>query len=136
MPAHSENFPWMSYYGNYHFFEQRMDEHTRVESFERVNPSVYHIKLTNGRRIKTFVCECYSFDVAEYIESCENYGPLDAVVINSNWCGYTPDVKRYCMNEQVGVYDISGFMAAINRIDYWNYLTRREREHFHANGWI
>lgn len=136
MPAHNENFPWMSYYGNYNFFEQRMRKHTKVNSIERVDPSVYNIDLTNGRKVKVFICECYSFDIAEYIELCENYGPLDAVVISSNWCGYSLDVKRHCMMEQVGVFDTAGFMAAINKDEYWNYLTKNERERFQENGWL
>jgi hypothetical protein len=113
MPAHNDNFPWMSYYGNYNFFEQRMREHSKVNSIE-----------------------CYSFDTAEYVESCENYGPLQAVVISSNWCGYSLDVKRNCMSDQVGVFDTAGFMAAINRREYWTYLTEYERERFQENGWL
>jgi len=136
MPAHNDNFPWMSYYGNYNFFEQRMREHTKVKSIECINPSFYNIKLINGRELNVFICECYSFDTAEYIESCETYGSLNAVVISSNWCGYSLDVKRHCMGEQVGVFDTAGFMAAINRNEYWTYLTEYEKERFEENGWL
>lgn len=136
MPAHNENFPWMSYYGNYNFFEQRMREHSKVNSIESINPSLYNVELTDGRTLKVFICECYSFDVAEYLESCENYGELDAVIISSNWCGYSLDVKRHCMSEHVGVFNIRDFMAAINRNEYWKYLTQYERERFQVNGWL
>jgi hypothetical protein len=136
MSAHNNNFPWMSYYGNYNFFEQRMREHSKVKVIQKVNPSLYHIELVDGRIIKTFICECYSFDVAEYIESCKELGELNAVIINSNWCGYSLDVKRYCMNEQVGVYDIGGFMAALNMNNYWQYLTKYEEDKFNENGWL
>ena len=136
MPAHNKNFPWMSYHGNYNFFEQRMREHSKVNTIERVNPSVYSLNLTDGRRLKVFVCECFSFDTAEYVESCENYGPLQAIVISSNWCGYSLDVKRNCMLDEVGVYDTAGFMAAINRREYWTYLTEYERERFQEYGWL
>jgi|SRR5690554_318109 len=136
MPAHKNNFPWMSYYGHYKFFEERMREHNKVKEVRHVNPSFYHIELKDGKVIKTFVCECYSFDVAEYIEVCQELGEVDAVVISSNWCGYSPGVKRYCMNRGVGVYDIRGFMAAINKRNYWEYLTEDEKEKFEENGWI
>jgi hypothetical protein len=135
MPSHEDNFPWMSYYGNYSFFEQRMREHSEVKVVRSVATSLYHIELTDGRVIKTFICECYSFDVAEYMEVCEKLGDIDAVVISSNWCGYSPGVKHYCMNEEVGVYDIRGFMAAINKKNYWEYLTEDEKKQFKKNGW-
>ena len=136
MPAHNKDFPWMSYYGNYNFFEQRMHEHSRVSAINKINPSLYHIECVDGRVIKVFICECYSFDVAEYIEACQELGELDAVIISSNWCGYTFDVKRHCMSKQVGVYDIGGFMAALNMNNYWQYLTEYEKEKFEENGWL
>jgi len=136
MPAHNKEFPWMSHYGNYNFFESKMREHSRVNSIKKINASLYHIERLDGATIKTFICDCYSFDVAEYIESCQELGELDAVIINSNWCGYTFDVKRHCMGKQVGIYDIGGFMAALNMPDYWKYLTGYEMEKFTENGWI
>lgn len=136
MPAHNKNFPWMSYYGNYNFFETRMHEHSKVSSIIKFNPSLYQIERVDGKIIKVFICECYSFDVAEYIEACQELGELDAVIISSNWCGYTFDVKRQCMSEQVGVYDISGFMAALNMDNYWQYLTKHEKKMFNENGWL
>lgn len=136
MPAHNKDFPWMSYYGNYNFFEKRMHEHSKVSAITKVNPSLYQIERLDGKIIKAFICECYSFDVAAYIDACQGLGELDAVIISSNWCGYTFDVKRQCMSEQVGVYDISGFMAALNMDNYWQYLTKYEKEKFEENGWL
>lgn len=136
MPARNKKFPWMGHYGHYNFFESRMREHSKVDSVTQINPSYYHIERTHGETLRTFICECYSFDVAEYIEATNELGELDAVVINSNWCGYTCEVKRYCMSEQVGIYDIAGFMAALNMDKHWEYLTEYERKKFAENGWI
>lgn len=136
MPAYNDKFPWMSYYGNYNFFESRMSEHSRVNLLKKKNPSLYDIERSDGTTIRVFICECYSFDVAEYIESCQELGKLNAVIISSNWCGYTLDVKRHCMSEQVGIYDIGGFMAALNMQNYWEYLDKYERKKFEENGWI
>jgi len=136
MAAHSKAFPWMSHSGGYSFFERRMGEHDKVRSITKVNPSVYNMQLVTGRNIKVFVCDCYSFDVAEYIESCDQFGSLDAIVISSNWCGYSLGVKRHCMSEKVGIFDIAGFMAAINKSELWTYLTKYEKECFQKNGWL
>ena len=136
MAAHNNNFPWLSYYENYDFFEQRMREHSKVLSCENINIGLYNITLLNGITLRVFICECYSFSTAEYVESCEEYGGLDAVVISSNWCGYSYELKRDCMIDEVGIYDIKGFMAAINRKDFWNYLNEDEREKFKEYGWL
>lgn len=39
------------------------------------------------------------------------------------------------MLQNVGVYDISGFMAAIRTNNYWQYLTEDEKERFKEKGW-
>lgn len=136
MSAHNDKFPWLSYYGNYNFFEQRMHEHSKVTSCREIKKGLYNIQLTNGKMLKVFICECYSFSTAEYVESCQNYGELDAVIISSNWCGYSLDLKYECMKKNVGVFDIRGFMAAINKMQFWEYMTDYEKEKFKEYGWL
>jgi hypothetical protein len=126
----------MSYYRNYNFFEQRMNEHSKVNSCTKLDSSLFNIELTNGNDLKVFICECYSFGSAEYIESCENYGNLDAVVISSNWCGYSLELKHDCMGDKVGIFDTGGFMAAINKAAFWSYMTEYEEERFKEYGWL
>lgn len=128
MPARNSEFPWLSYYGNYNFFESRMREHSKVLKLEKVGVGLYEIYLKDGRTLKVFICECYSFGGGEYYETTQKTGPLDAIIINSNWCGYTPEIKIACQAEKVGVFDISGFMAAINLKNYWEYMTEFEKK--------
>jgi len=130
MPAHDDNFPWMSYYGNYNFFVDRMKSHNKVQNVHAINKSCYEIALSNGNKLKVFICECYSFGLAEFYETIEKLGKLNAIIINSNWCGYTLEAKKHCRDQEVGLYDISGFMAALNMDKYWLYLTDREKIEF------
>lgn len=128
MPAHNKEFPWMSYYGKYDFFESKMQFHSEVASFKKKPDGVYEIKLNDGRVLSIFICECYSFGLAEYYESVGKLGSLNAVFINSNWCGYSMEAKSYCRDNKVGIFDIAGFMAALNKKNYWEYLTESEME--------
>ena len=130
MPAHNESFPWMSYYGNYSFFEDRMRSHGKIVDLQNIADGLYVINLIDGRTLKVFICECYSYGMAEYYESVEELGDLNVVVINSIWCGYSMDVKRHCLEQNVGLFDINGFMAALNQRNYWEYLTPQEKEYF------
>ena len=128
MPAHNSTFPWLSYYGHYAFFEARMREHSKVRDIRRINTGLYDVRLLDGRTLRTFICECYAFDDASYHETVENYGPVNAVVISSNWCGYDFEMKLARMQDRVDVFDIKGFMAAINRPNFWEYMTEDERD--------
>lgn len=128
MPAHNSTFPWLGYYGHYKFFEDRMREHSKVGDVKNVNTGLYDVHLLDGRVLRVFICECYAFDDASYHEIVGNYGSVNAVIISSNWCGYDFETKLARMQERVGVFDVKGFMAAINRTSYWEYVTEQERD--------
>ena len=86
--------------------------------------------------LRVFVCECYSFGAAEYVEVIANLGKVDVVLINSAWCGYTLDAKRACRNDKVGLFKIGDFMAALNKPKVWEYLNEGEQEAFTKKGWL
>ena len=130
MAGHSQNFPWPSYYGHYNFFAKCIRQHSRVASLIDRGNGVFEVTRTSGGILRVFICDCYAFGIAEYIETVENLGPLNAIVINSAWCGYSPDAKRHCREERVGLFKFGGFMAALNFEDYWTYLTDDEKEMF------
>lgn len=136
MPAHSETFPWPSHYGHYNYFESQMKKHGKVASLTAEVGGVYSLTRTQGDTLRVFICECYAFGVAEYMETVERLGDMDVVIINSAWCGYTPDAKFYCRESNVGLFKIGEFMGALNRDDYWRYLTDGEKEYFKKQGWL
>lgn len=136
MAAHNETFPWSSYYGHYNYFEEQMNRHGQVASFKQVDNGVYELTRTRGDTLRIFICECYAFGVAEYMETVERLGEIDSVIINSAWCGYTSDAKRMCRESKVGLFKIGEFMGALHRDDYWRYLTEAEEEHFKKQGWL
>lgn len=136
MPAFSSKFPWPSHYGNFNFFENKMRSHNKISSVNSIGNGIYSLKLKDGRDLRIFICECYAFGVAQYMETAEILGNLDAIIINSAWCGYSPDAKRHCRQNRVGLFMIGEFMAALNRRNFWEYLTEAEKEYFKKNGWL
>lgn len=130
MAAHSEDFPWPSHYGHFNFFEERMREHHKVRQLHKRGNGVYEIELKSGNALRVFICECYSFGMAEYYEVKQNLGKVDVIVISSAWCGYTDDVKLHSRQIRVGVFNIRDFMAALNRERLWEYLNDDEKERF------
>lgn len=127
MPAHSDTFPWPSSYGHYDFFEQRMAGHDKVASVIRgEGEGLYEILRSQGDSMRVFVCECYAFGIAQYMETLERLGRLDAVVVNSAWCNYSIEAKRHARKSQVGLYKVGEFMAALNRSKHWEHLSALE----------
>lgn len=136
MAERSDGFPWPSYYGHFRFFEQRMDAHSHVIKVQTHGDGVYELTNVYGSKLRVFICECYSFGAAEYAETKEALGKLDAIVINSAWCGYTMDAKRLARSDKVGLFKIASFMSALNKANVWEYLTDTEQETFKKNGWL
>lgn len=135
MPARNETFPWTSYYGHYNYFEEIMSSHGKIKSIASEGSGIYNLVRSSGDGIRVFICECYAFGVAEYMETVEKVGRVNAVIINSAWCGYSTDAKRHCRDSKVGLFSIGEFMGALHRDDYWRFLTDAEKEHFKAHGW-
>lgn len=135
MPGHSEHFPWPSYYDHFDFFEQQMGHHRRVASLTPEGNGVYLLVRDHGDKLRLFICECYAFGIAQYTETVRQLGELNAIIINSVWCGYTSKAKRHCRETRVGLFNIREFMAALHREDYWMYLTKNEQEYFARQGW-
>ena len=136
MTGYSDKFPWPPYYGHFAFFEQRMNAHSGVASLKAQGDGVYELTTKFGKTLRVFACECYSFGIAEYIETMQALGKLDAIVINSAWCGYTMDAKRLTRNDKVGLFKIGDFMSALNKVDFWDHLTEAELETFKEKGWL
>lgn len=136
MSAHSEGFPWPSYYGHFNFFEQRMDAHSQIVEVKSLGQGSYELTNRFGKVLKVFICECYSFGVAEYLETKQTFERLDVIIINSAWCGYTMDAKRSAREAKIGLYKIGDFMAALNKVDVWSHLNEPEQEVFKQKGWL
>ncbi|HRM73450.1 MAG TPA: hypothetical protein PLI13_01895, partial [Paracoccus sp. (in: a-proteobacteria)] len=91
---------------------------------------LYELTRTQGDTLRVFICECYAFGVAEYMEVVKSLGHIDVVIINSAWCGYAPDAKFHCREANVGLFKIGELMGALCRDDYWRYLTEDQKESY------
>ncbi|MBY5827671.1 hypothetical protein [Rhizobium leguminosarum] len=122
MTAYKSDFPWPSYDGRFKFFEDRVNGHEKVEQLVNLGGGFFEVTRRGGDKLRAFVCECYTFGVAEFIEVRDHCADVSAIVISSSWCGYTDDVKDYCKALKIGVFNISEFMGALNREEFWSYV--------------
>jgi hypothetical protein len=136
MPEDKAVFPWPPYYGHFQFFEKRMRQHGCVRELKASGDGIYELTDKFGKTLRVFICECYSFGAAEYLETINAIGNVDVIVINSAWCGYTSEAKRLCRDDKVGLFKIGDFMAALNKPKLWTYLNESETEAFKEKGWL
>lgn len=113
-----------------------MKQHGKIASFITEDKGLYLLQKVDGETIRAFICECYSFGIAEFYECIDRLGKVDAILINSAWCGYTTDAKRQSRSDGVGLFKIGDFMSALHKKDWRSYLTGTEMEHFLAKGWL
>lgn len=135
MPAHSKIYPWPSYYGHFNFFEERMKGHSKIREIKQLGSGLYELTLKSPETLRVFICECYSFGVAELVETIQKLGQLNAIVISSNWCSYTMEAKRQSREKKIGLFTVGDLMAALNKKVLWAYLNENEAEYFKKNGW-
>lgn len=134
MPALNDTFPWLAHAGNYKFFENAIEYHFQLSKLKNIGQGLYEITLKTGNVLRVFICECYSFGVADYQEVVQNLGPVDVIVINSAWCGYTTDAKFHCRNKKIGLFNIRDFMASLNKSDFWLYLNNFDKDTYTKKG--
>ncbi|OGH00554.1 MAG: hypothetical protein A2426_12695 [Candidatus Lambdaproteobacteria bacterium RIFOXYC1_FULL_56_13] len=129
MTAHSDQFPWPSYYGHFNTIENALKTHSKFAKLEPLKEKgTYLLTLRDRTKIKIFVCECYAFGKAELHESMMKIKDLNMIIISSIWCSYSSYAKEIARNQQVGLFSLKEAMGAINNIDYWNYRTKEELE--------
>jgi len=90
----------------------------RVTDLIEIDTAIYDVQRTFGDTIRIFICECYSFGAAEYIETMEKLEGINAIIIDSNWCNYTYDAKVMAFSDGVGLYKVVEFMHRIRDKDY------------------
>jgi hypothetical protein len=113
-----------------------MGSHSRVLELNPLGQGRYRLTKNDGVVLEIFICECYSYGSAEYLETITKLGKLDAIIISSNWCGYTEELKMQCRDERVGLFNIRDFMAALNHPELWLYLSAWEEEKLKKRGLI
>lgn len=97
------------------WFEQRLDQHTRVRGFQAEGDHVYVIQRRGLPDIRVWLCEIYMLGVADY-EAIRNADPaVDAIVVLSAWNHYTPEAQSLGASEGVGVFKPGELLSALHR---------------------
>lgn len=113
MPKYND---WKVSYTNISFFKKALGTHQKVDSFQRTNDILFDITLTNGSKIKVLLVNEYTLGLAAIHKALTEFPGVEYVVTCTNWNGYTREAKDYGRDNNLGVFDVGEFFAAL----YWN----------------
>jgi hypothetical protein len=104
------------------FFERAMAQHRKVECCEQVQRELYQLTRRDGLSpLRVLLVNIYTVGVADVIELLGEFPGLQAIVILSNWNGYTTDAKEYAKQRGVGVFVMNEFLGALWQRDPTHY---------------
>lgn len=113
---------------NVAFFSERMDEHTAVSGWDRVEPYSDYVFIINRRRyrgIKILLTDAYRFSEAEALLMPDG---IDYVLMGAPHASYDDELRRMLAERKIGLGHIGKFMGAINKAKFWEHRTPAEIE--------
>lgn len=96
------------------FFENAIKRHNKVKELTQISNNYYLIKRINGKDVNVLVNNIYTLGLADYYEIVNTYGSIDAIVIMSNWNGYTTQAKSIARKENIAILGFTEFLGAMN----------------------
>ena len=111
MPDFNE---WGVSYSIIKFFEHVLLGHDKVNTFERRDDIHFIIEHSNGTTLHVLLVDEYSLGLAAVLRARAEFPEIDYVVTGGNWNGYTPEAKEYGWKNELGIFNISEFLGALN----------------------
>lgn len=97
------------------WFEQKIKGHTRVRGLQAINELVYVVERVNMPDVRVWLCEAYTFGVADYYAVRQADPEVNAVVVLSVWNHYTPEAVAEAKGDGVLIGTTGELMSALHR---------------------
>ena len=109
------------------YFENAMNQHNRVLSWQKISDSYYKISRKELPPIFVFVSNYYVLSISDYYEISSAYS-IDCLITISNWNRVTQDAYELGRGNCVGVFTMNEFMGALNCAKPSTYIRPIDRE--------
>ncbi|HVE44893.1 MAG TPA: hypothetical protein VNC84_07165 [Gammaproteobacteria bacterium] len=107
------------------FFKKILSSHDKISRFSEIDPQQFNIERGQGlSSVMVYLSGFYIIGIADCMDIIEEYSDVNCIVTSSSWKSYTKDAKEYASSKRIGLFDISEFMGALNRDDFWNYVKK------------
>ncbi len=120
----SEFNNWNVSFSTISFFSDVLEGHNKVESFQRINDIQFIIKHVNGTTINVLLVNEYSLGLATVLRAKNEFPDVDYIVTGGNWNGYTPEAKKYGMQNDLGIFNTDEFFGSLHWTEPKNYYKK------------
>ena len=96
------------------YFLQRMRDHHRIRKVESISANRHDLTTDDGRLVKVFLTDTYTFSESDYAELRAEYPEVDCIVSASSWNHFTPEAERAARTDKIGAFSIGEFMGAVH----------------------
>ena len=105
---------WNVPFSTIRFFEDLLESHKKVASFERTDDILFKITRTNGlSAVNMLLINVYTVGLADMFRAKQEFPALDCIVTSSAWNGYTREAKKHAVDSQIGLFVVREFSGAL-----------------------
>lgn len=105
---------WNVPYSTICFFEDALRAHGRVKKVKRERDIFFRIERDNNSVLNALLLNEYRFGLASLIRALEEFPETKFIIIGGNWNESTYEADRYAEDNNIGIYNFSEFLGAIN----------------------
>lgn len=95
-------------------FEEILGGHSKVISFSRSNDILFHLVLENGSKIDVLLVYDYTISESAVYQYLSIFPSAEYIVTGANWNKYTKAAKDRGMQMNIGIFNLSEFLGALN----------------------
>lgn len=119
---------WNVPFSTIRFFEDLLESHKKVASFERTDDILFKITRTAGLSpVNALLINVYTVGLADMFRAKQEFPALDCIVTSSAWNGYTIEAKEHALDSEIGLFVVSEFSSALReRVPYL--YVKRDRD--------
>lgn len=115
---------WNVSYNVITFFEKAMNGHGKVASVNRTKDIFFTVKDKEDRTFKVLLLNEYCIGLATVFKVIDEFPDTEYIVTGANWNGYTKEAKDYCMENNLGLFNLGEFLGALNWTNPKNYYKK------------
>lgn len=105
---------WSVPYSTICFFEDALRGHGRVIKVNRERDIFFRIERDDKSVLNALLLNEYRFGLAGLIKALEEFPETKYIIIGGNWNESTCEANRYAKDNNIGIYNFSEFLGAIN----------------------
>lgn len=123
MPKHRNN--WGVSYSVISFLERALSNHGNVQNVTRKDDIIFHIIRSRNMSNITLLCaDEYAFSLALVHRCQEEFPDVNCISVGGAWNGYTWEAKKYCKENEIGLFVSPELLGALWHEKYWEFCPK------------